>query len=235
MPAVVAMTDPVSIGHRPGALGGVLPALREHGRTGPGARRGVRRPGRARRRDRPRALRPARRAPAVQQRPRPRADRRRDRRGPRPVDRPCSPSGRRSCCRRSQRAGGDRAPDCWRAATRRRPRSRRRERGAEGAQAAIDALCQEAIEVPFAAPGAGGEPPAYDARCPSAGCDPFDADDQGVLLRARRLVGELRAEAGRPPLPGGAGAVRERQVVAGAGRARRRRCRRRSSGCRSLC
>ena len=83
---------------------------------------------------------------------------------------------------------------------------------------AIDALCAEALDVSFAALALGHEPPLYDARCPFRGLNPFRAEDRAFFFGREELVEELRLRlAEHPFLPvlGPSGSGKSSLVLAG--------------------
>ncbi len=86
------------------------------------------------------------------------------------------------------------------------------------ALAEVDATCTEALDLGFAALALGQEPPAYDARCPFRGLYPFRAEDRDFFFSREALVGELLGRlAGHPFLPvlGASGSGKSSLVLAG--------------------
>jgi hypothetical protein len=88
----------------------------------------------------------------------------------------------------------------------------------KAAQVAIDAICEEAVEVPFAALALGENVPDYDARPPFPGLRAFDATTKEFFFGRDALVEELRQKlAGHPFLAvmGPSGSGKSSLVLAG--------------------
>jgi WD40 repeat protein len=68
------------------------------------------------------------------------------------------------------------------------------------ALAALDALCDRVIERRFASLAMGVDPPLYDGRCPFRGLDPFRAEDRAFFFGREALVEALRARLVDEPL-----------------------------------
>jgi hypothetical protein len=82
----------------------------------------------------------------------------------------------------------------------------------------IDALCSEALDLGFAALALGQQPPAYDARCPFRGLNPFRAEDREFFFGREALVAELKERLVEHPfLPvlGPSGSGKSSLVLAG--------------------
>jgi hypothetical protein len=82
----------------------------------------------------------------------------------------------------------------------------------------IDTICTEALDLGFAALALGQEPPAYDARPPFRGLAPFRAEDRAFFFGREGLVEELRQRLARHPfLPvlGPSGSGKSSLVLAG--------------------
>jgi hypothetical protein len=84
--------------------------------------------------------------------------------------------------------------------------------------AEIDAICTEALDLGFAALALGDEPPAYDARRPFRGLHPFRAEDREFFFGRAELIAELQQRlATHPFLPvlGPSGSGKSSLVLAG--------------------
>ncbi len=82
----------------------------------------------------------------------------------------------------------------------------------------IDALCAETLDLSFAALALGKDPPAYDARRPFRGLNPFRAEDRPFFFGREELIEELRRRlAEHPFLPvlGPSGSGKSSLVLAG--------------------
>ncbi len=88
--------------------------------------------------------------------------------------------------------------------------------------AALTALNQTSLEVcdlSFNALAMGQTPPAYDARCPFRGLYPFRTEDREFFHGAGGADRKTGGAHQGPPIPGRARAFRQRQILAGDGRA----------------
>jgi hypothetical protein len=82
----------------------------------------------------------------------------------------------------------------------------------------LDAMSKEALDLDFAALALGQDPPAYDARNPFRGLNPFRAEDRAFFFGRETLVEELRQRlATHPFLPvlGPSGSGKSSVVLAG--------------------
>lgn len=82
----------------------------------------------------------------------------------------------------------------------------------------LDALCLEALDLTFAALAAGHDPPPYNPHPPFLGLKPFLAKDRLFFFGRERLVAELREKVGKHPfLPvlGPSGSGKSSVVLAG--------------------
>ena len=85
-------------------------------------------------------------------------------------------------------------------------------------------LCQEALELTLRGAGAGPGSAGLRRPPPFRGPVPVPGRGSAFFFGREALVERLRERLARAPLPGGARPVRQRQVVAGPGRAGPRRC-----------
>jgi hypothetical protein len=82
----------------------------------------------------------------------------------------------------------------------------------------IDAVCTEALDLGFSALALGQEPPPYDARCPFRGLYPFRAEDREFYFGREALICDLLGKlADHPFLPvlGPSGSGKSSLVLAG--------------------
>jgi energy-coupling factor transporter ATP-binding protein EcfA2 len=86
------------------------------------------------------------------------------------------------------------------------------------ALAGVNQLCEEALELSFNALALGHEPPAYDARCPFRGLYPFRAEEREFFFGREALVETLRrklAEHNFLPVLGPSGSGKSSLVLGG--------------------
>ena len=214
MPAVVAMTDRVSIATAEALAAGFYRRLREHGEVDRALAEAS-----ARVADRPDAT-----VPALY-----------SRLGGRPLfadalDRPLTAAEIEFGLSLLEPLLAERAPALrersaaqvtkLRGAVRTSPGALSRDAQAETKQALdeINAICTEALDLGFAALALGQEPPAYDARCPFRGLFPFRDEDREFFFGRETLVGELDARLSERPflaVVGPSGSGKSSLVLAG--------------------
>jgi len=82
----------------------------------------------------------------------------------------------------------------------------------------VNTLCEEALDLSFHALALGQEPPPYDTRCPFRGLYPFRASDQGFFFGREALVAQLQQRLAEHPflaVLGPSGSGKSSLVLAG--------------------